>query len=53
VWFFRVTTALAELMDDPQRRLALGRLGRARMEKQFSLDVTVDAYARSLLALLN
>jgi glycosyltransferase involved in cell wall biosynthesis len=48
-----LTTALAELMDDPQRRLALGRLGRARMEKQFSLDVTVDAYARSLLALLN
>lgn len=47
-----LTTLLAELMDDPERRMQLGRSARRRMEQHFSLPVTVDRYAQQLLRLL-
>ena len=34
--------AIAALLDDPPRRIRMGRAGRARVEKFYSLETTAD-----------
>jgi glycosyltransferase involved in cell wall biosynthesis len=38
--------ALGEADDDPDRRRRFGEAGRARVEREFSLDAVVGAYER-------
>ena len=47
-----LASLLVGLMDDPAARQALGQRARDRMVQRFSIDVTVDAYARTLMGLL-
>jgi phosphatidylinositol alpha-1,6-mannosyltransferase len=43
-----VAAALAELVDDPRRRAAMGERARARAEELFDYDVLAARLARSL-----
>ena len=45
-----LAAAIGGLLDDPQRRRALGRRGRERVRRQYDLRRTMAAYRRLLLA---
>lgn len=44
-------TAMAELLDDPERRARMGALGRARIESELSWDLQARAYVEVFDAL--
>jgi glycosyltransferase involved in cell wall biosynthesis len=43
-----LAAALAELVDDPDRRHAMGAAARARAEREYSIEHTVAGYQRLL-----
>jgi glycosyltransferase involved in cell wall biosynthesis len=46
-----VAEAIAWMIEHPIEREAMGRAGRARVEKQFELTNCMEAYRRSFLEL--
>jgi glycosyltransferase involved in cell wall biosynthesis len=48
-----LAAAIARLIDDTALRRRLGTNGRARMQKEFSIDNMVDQYVKTYQAVLN
>ena len=47
-----LAAAIAELLGDPGRRVALGAAGRERIRREFPLRCMIDAYERLFAAVL-
>lgn len=47
----RLAQAIFSLLDDPERAAAMGRRAGALVRKEFSLELTVDRYARAYMGL--
>ncbi|MGJ7442277.1 glycosyltransferase family 4 protein [Aquipuribacter sp. MA13-6] len=48
----RLATAIAELLDDPDRRAVMGRLGRERIETELSWELSAVRYVATMSAVL-